>query len=230
MSRFVVFLGLLALVLTATPGWSATLENPARGAVVSGLGFISGWKCNASRITVRIDNGATIPVAIHQPRADTRSACGGATNNGFIAQMNWMLLGDGSHQIAAYDNGVKFASATFTVVTTGVEFLKGATGSGTATLSNGQRASLAWSEATQSFVATDYTAAGNRPEPPTIGIGQFLGTWRFTNAATTQTYRFPRVEQCRGTPSEQCLYPDGENGGTRHHGPSSVFLPLDPCG
>ena len=172
----------LLIVLFSTSVGAATLENPAQGATVSGLGFISGWKCNARRVTVRIDNGAALPVAINQARADTRSACDGATNNGFIAQMNWMILGDGTHQISAYDNGVKFASATFTVVTTGVEFLKGATGSGTATLSNGQRATLEWSEASQSFIATRYTGAQKPPEEPeppepqpTSGVGQFVG-------------------------------------------------------
>ena len=204
----VVLVGFVCVFLLAgKSGHAATLENPARGAVVSGLGFISGWKCNARRITVRINDGPALPVAMRQSRADTRSACGGATNNGFIAQMNWMILGDGTHQITAYDDGVQFASATFDVVTTGVEFLKGVTGSGTATLSNGQRATLEWSEASQSFVATEYTdpSGGGTPTPPpppdtTSGVGQFVGTWRFTNSHTTQTYRFPRVEQCEGEP------------------------------
>lgn len=208
---FLIAFTLLALLLTATPGWSATLESPARGAVLSGLGFISGWKCNARQITVRINDGAALPVAMNQARADTRSECGGATNNGFIAQMNWMLLGNGTHRIAAYDGGTKFAEADFKVVTTGVEFLKDVTGSGTATLSNGQRATLEWSEASQSFVATNYTAAGNRPEPPATGLGQFVGTWRFTNRITTQTYRFPGIEPCRGNTSQQCLYDDTQN-------------------
>ena len=84
--------------------------------------------------------------------------------------------------------------------------LQGVSGSGTATLSNGQRVTLQWSEGSQSFVATDFT--GTAPPPPRSGVGQFLGTWRFVNRHTTQTYQFPRVEPCRGDASKQCVYDD----------------------
>lgn len=218
MSRFAVFLGLLAIVLTATPAWSATLESPARGALLSGLGFISGWKCNARRITVRINDGAALTVAMHQPRADTRSACGGVTNNGFIMQINWALLGDGEHTIAAYDDGTKFASATFEVVTFGEEFVKGATGSWEVRNfpNQGDTATFEWNESTQHIELADFSRGGE-PEPPdpdptpTSGVGQFIGTWRFTNSQTTQTYRFPRVESCRNDASKQCLYDTTQN-------------------
>ena len=117
------------------------------------------------------------------------------------------MLGDGRHTAVVYDNGAEFGRATFTVVTSGVDFLRGVSGSGTATLSNGQRVTLQWSEGSQSFVATDFTGTAP-PPPPRSGLGQFLGTWRFTNSHTTQTYRFPRVEPCRGDASEQCVYDD----------------------
>ena len=216
MSRLAtVSLSLLALVLTATPGWSATLESPARGALLSGLGFISGWKCNARRITVRINDGAAMSVAMNQARADTRSACGGATNNGFIAQMNWALLGDGEHQIVAYDNGVKFASATFEVVTFDEEFVKGATGSWNMRNfpNQGDTATFEWNESTQHMELSDFDTGGSTvtpepPEPPSrSGVGQFAGTWRFTNSRTTQTYRF-RIEACS---SGQCAVDKTQN-------------------
>ena len=75
------------------------------------------------------------------------------------------------------------------------------------------RATLRWSEASQGFVVTDFTAPGGRPTPPASGVGQFLGTWRFTNSLTTQTYRFPRVEACRGDASKQCLFDDAQGAG-----------------
>ncbi len=199
--------------LCTASAWAATLEIPGSGTTQSGIGVISGWKCRANgRLTVRFDGGSAVPLVYSSERGDTRGVCGD-TNNGFVGIMNWGNLGDGTHTAVVYDNGVEFDRATFTVVTTGVEFLRGVTGSGTATLSNGQRATLWWSEATQSFVATDYTAPGGETTPPPVasGVGQFLGTWRFTNSHTTQTYRFPRVEACRGDASKQCVYDDTQN-------------------
>ncbi len=120
---------LLLLVLcvgvTASLSHAAVLESPASGANLSGLGFISGWKCEAGDITARINAGEPVPTAEEQPRADTRGVCGDA-DNGFITQVNWNHFGDGTHTVVAYDNGVEFARSTFTVVTTGEEFLRGA--------------------------------------------------------------------------------------------------------
>lgn len=118
---------LMALLSTVTPSWASTLESPAHGATLSGIGFISGWKCDAGEITVTINDGGHIPVATDQPRADTRLVCG-TLNNGFITQVNWALLGDGVHTVVAYDDGVEFAQATFTVATLGEQFVRGARG------------------------------------------------------------------------------------------------------
>ena len=120
------FASLFALTAVAR---AAVLESPATGATLSGLGFISGWKCDATTITVTIDDGDPLPVAMHQERGDLRVAgvCGSTINHGFIMQMNWALLGDGEHVVVAYDNGVEFDRATFTVGTTGEEFLKDVT-------------------------------------------------------------------------------------------------------
>ncbi len=132
----------------------------------------------------------------------------GDTANGFVALWNWGRLGDGTYTAVVYDNGVEFARTTFTVVTPGEEFLFGATGSGTATLSTGQQATLKWSQASQNFVVTNYTNPGGGTPPPPVarGVGQFLGTWQLTNSITTQTYRFPRVEACGEDDSEQCVF------------------------
>ena len=51
-------------------------------------------------------------------------------------------------------------------------------------------------------------ARGTTPPPIASGVGQFVGTWRFTNSRTTQTYQFARVETCRGNAAAQCLYDD----------------------
>ena len=148
-------IGLVLAGLLASPAspQAAVLESPARGAAVSGLGFISGWKCDARAITVTVDGGEHLSVAMHQERGDLRAVCGGTVRHGFIMQFNWNLVGDGAHEVVAYDAGVEFARATFTVGTPGEEFLTGVT-SGTVVEgfpAPGERALLEWNESTQHF-------------------------------------------------------------------------------
>ena len=123
MKRLAVILGMV-LGLIGSSVSAAELESPADGAIVSGIGFISGWKCDAGHITVRLNGGGHVPLATEQPRADTRLACGTLTN-GFITQVNWNFLGAGTHTAVAYDDGVEFARSTFTVGTADAEFLRG---------------------------------------------------------------------------------------------------------
>ena len=151
---------------------AATLEIPGPNSIQSGIQLISGWKCEATGpLTIRFDGGNAIPLLYGSERGDTRKPEGPCdnANTGFIAIMNWGNLGDGEHTAVVYDNGVEFDRSTFTVVTTGVEFLRDVTGSGTATLSNGQRATLEWSEASQGFVATGFT-------PPPVSDGTICAT------------------------------------------------------
>jgi len=195
-SVWLVVLSLIALVFSVSPVQAATLESPARGATLSGIGFISGWKCSAQNITVRIDAGSPLSVAMRQPRADTRSACGGATNNGFILQMNWALLGDGTHTVAAYDNGVKFASATFDVTTFDQEVVKGAEGD--FALRNfprhGETSYFEWNESTQHMELVDFASGSTPPPPPEpeppaqTGLRAMLGSWRFTHSRGSHTW------------------------------------------
>ena len=210
-----VLVGFICILLFGTSSQAATLESPARGAVLSGIGFISGWKCNARNITIRIDGGAAVPAAMRIPRADTQRVCNGATNNGFIIQMNWALLSDGTHTVVVYDNGVRFASATFDVTTFDEEFVEDA--EGVFEMRNfpnqGDTATFEWNESTQHMELSDFDTGGSvvTPEPPdptpTSGVGQFAGTWRFTNSRTTQTYRF-RIEACS---SGQCAVDNTQN-------------------
>jgi len=155
MKKIAIFCLAITSFLTSTAFLkAAVLESPADGAVLSGLGFISGWKCDASNITVVIDeNGEHLSVAMHQERGDLRSLCGGTIRHGFIKQINWALLGDGEHVVAAYADGVEFARSTFTVGTTGEEFLEDVT---RRTVLDGfpapgERAVLQWNESTQHF-------------------------------------------------------------------------------
>ena len=146
---------LLASMAAGAGAGAAVLESPAAGAVLSGIGFISGWKCNASNITVTIDDGDHLPVAMHQERADLRTAgmCGGTIRHGFIRQINWGYVGDGEHVVMAYDNGVEFGRATFTVGSTGEEFVEGVRRRTVVDgfPAPGERALLEWNESTQHF-------------------------------------------------------------------------------
>ena len=114
----------LGMVLLASSlAHAATLEIPGKGDTLSGIGVISGWKCEAEGdITVRLDGGIPIRMVYGSERGDTRSECGD-TDNGFLAIFNWALLLDGQHVAVAYDDGVEFDRAAFTVATVGEEFL-----------------------------------------------------------------------------------------------------------
>ncbi len=198
-------LGILCVVFTAVPGWAATLESPANGAVLSGLGFISGWKCDAGQITVTINGGGHIPVAMAQPRGDIRHIYG-TLHHGFITQWNWALLGDGVHTLTAYDDGIEFAHATFTVRTTGEEFLKGASGQCYAIdfPSPGEHALLEWEESTQHFeiveISDDLATLGVPPQPPAPEeeenpgasrqdrLTAMIGTWQVQMSALAEVH------------------------------------------
>lgn len=121
----VVLLLIVGLYTGGLPAEAATLENPGEGQVYSGIGVISGWKCDADGpLTIRFNGGRSIPLVYGSERTDTRSVCGDA-NNGFVALWNWALLGDGIHTARAYDNDGLFAEVTFQVGTLGIEMWRG---------------------------------------------------------------------------------------------------------
>ncbi len=104
----------------------ATLENPAPNSFQSGVGVISGWVCEASQVEIEFSNDAANrwTAGYGTRRTDTHGVCGD-TDNGFGLLFNWNLLGDGSHTVTAYADGVEFAAVTVTVTTLGGEFQRG---------------------------------------------------------------------------------------------------------
>src|SRR5262245_58389611 len=123
-----VFIALvLGFVLPCTVWAQSSLDTPAPGSFLSGLGFIAGWKCTAGTLTFTVDNGPPGALVYGSSRGDTQSVCG-HSDTGFIAQENWNLVGDGQHTIKVFDNGQQFAQATFTVKTLGHEYLSGLSG------------------------------------------------------------------------------------------------------
>ena len=63
-------------------------------------------------------NGMTLQAAYGTFRRDTAGVCADS-NSGFALLYNWNLLGDGTHTVRAFADGIEFDSATFTVTTLG---------------------------------------------------------------------------------------------------------------
>ena len=153
-------------VCLASIAQAATLEVPTPNTTVSGIGVISGWKCDIDGpLTVRFNGDTPIPLVYGSERADTRGVCGD-TNNGFVTIWNWGNLGDGQYTAVVYDNGQEFARSTFRVVTTGEEFLRGA--SGTCEIPDfpapGETARFKWNQSTQ-HLELDSVSSIFAPEP-----------------------------------------------------------------
>ena len=179
-------LGLLVLAPSLAVAQStANLEIPGDGARLSGIGVISGWKCEADGdITVRFDGAGpedAIPTLYGFPRSDTgtEKVCNDDGNNGFVTYFNWALLDDGPHTAVAYDNGRKFTSSTFEVTTLGEEFVVDANPDPFPLRvpdfpSPGEEAWFEWNEATQhlelvSVASVNICEALEVPIPPPPG-------------------------------------------------------------
>ena len=146
-----------------------SLDIPSDGDALSGIGLISGWKCEADgEITIVFNPDEDtvdedhIPTTYGAPRGDTSAVCGDDDgNNGFYALWNWAILGDGEHTAVAYDNGVEFARNTFTVTTAGEEFLVGASKQVPVPdfPKPGETTLLEWNQSTQHFEMVMRTSA-----------------------------------------------------------------------
>ncbi len=145
------------------------LDIPGSETFRSGIGFISGWVCEAEQIELEIDGEAVLSVPYGTDREDSLEPCGDR-NNGFVLGMNWNLLGDGKHTVRVLADGLEFGAATLSVTTFGVEFLTG--GQGDYLLSDfpqtGQQVRLVWQKALQNFVITPVSPpAETEPEDET---------------------------------------------------------------
>ena len=129
------------------------LDIPGPETFRSGIGFISGWVCEAEQVELEIDGEAVLTIPYGTDREESLEPCGDR-NNGFVLGMNWNLLGDGKHTVRVLADGLEFGTATLSVTTLGVEFLTG--GQGDYLLSDfpdtGRQLRLVWQEAAQNFV------------------------------------------------------------------------------
>ena len=141
---------------------TALLENPQPGSYQSGIGVISGWKCDCEDgvIEIAFENlttGATQTetVGYGTQRPDTDGPCGDQ-DNGFGLLWNWNRLGEGEHIVRVFADGEEFAWSRLTVTTLGEEFARGL--AGTATFADfpveGQAVTVEWQQALQNFTMT----------------------------------------------------------------------------
>jgi hypothetical protein len=135
---------------------AGSLENPQPSSIESGIGVISGWNCQATAITIQIDNAPPVLAPYGSLRADTSTICGGNITTGFSYLINYNTLTTGSHTIKALADGVLFGTATFSVVNLGSEFLSGKAGE--YFLYNfpdyGTRTRVTWQQSKQNFIIT----------------------------------------------------------------------------
>lgn len=133
----------------------ANPETPAAGSIQSGIGLIRGWACDATSIHVQFDNLPPLELAYGTSRADTLSVCGDA-NNGYGTVFAWGSLGEGTHTMSTWIDGVKVANVEFEVRGLGSPFAPGLAGE--YDLENfpqaGQSVTVSWSQADQNFIIT----------------------------------------------------------------------------
>ena len=186
MYRIIAVLGLV-LALSSV-GWADRIEVPAQDSTVSGIGILSGWKCEAGTLTVRFNGEAPLEILYGSSRGDTLDVCGDS-DNGYVLLVNYNLLGEGQHTAVVYDGGVEFDWVEFTVVTPGVEFLLGVSGAGTIRLSDGQRARVEWSEGTQGFVAREFVTPSlcTTKTARVFSSLSAVATWAVTNPCDGET-------------------------------------------
>ncbi len=137
------------------------MESPFSGSTESGIGLIRGWACQASKITVKIDDNTPMEASYGAKRPDTQGVCGDE-DNGFGVVLNWNDYTTGAHRLRAYrdDAATPFADLHFNVMNMGWNYLSGI-GSPGVTLENfpqsGSSTEVSWSERHQGVVITNYT-------------------------------------------------------------------------
>ena len=142
------------------PANDVTLEVPASGATMSGIGLISGWACLGGTLEAEISDASggvsTVALSHGTSRADTESVCGDS-DNGFSATVNWSLFAAGPKTIRLLQNGAEVGAArAFSVLPFDREFISGA--SGMCSIGDfptaGESATVEWDEPQQRFVVT----------------------------------------------------------------------------
>ena len=171
----------LSLFLPHLSYGQIVLENPQPGQTLTGVGLVSGWACEAEKITVRLKEGAAIePVPYGGSRNDTIPTCQDDGLNSFSLLVNWNRLGVGTHTMTLFVDGRSVVSRQIQVVTFGEEFIRGL--EKTLTVTDwpdwGTDVQIAWSEAKQNFEIVEIAHLDIPPHTPPL-LTQLLGRWYF---------------------------------------------------
>ncbi|WP_299979246.1 hypothetical protein [uncultured Pseudoteredinibacter sp.] len=159
-----------------------SLETPANQSVVSGVGLVRGWACDASAIELSIDDGKyRVPMLYGGDRSDTADRCDNDGLNGFGTVVFWPNFGLGEHSAELIVDGVSVQSSNFIVESVSGVFVKGLSG-GVAVPdfpNAGETSYLAWSEADQNFIVDYKAAKGEVKKKLTIDVGELQATAEF---------------------------------------------------
>lgn len=145
------------------------LGSPKMNEVVGGIGLIRGWACYSrpvqevgvpatiGTISYQIDNRTVKPVPLGSSRGDTSARCGGPTNNGFAATINWNRFSLGEHTFTLFVDGQEVASHAIIVSGTGENYLRGleALYKLSDFPSDGDTTTVQWSQSAQDFTIID---------------------------------------------------------------------------
>ena len=163
----------LILVYSSLTLAQSAVDVPTLGSVQSGASVPpSGWKCERNGEMEAVFDGTTrFPILYGGSRADTAAICEDDGNNGWVvAPFNWGLFTLGQHTVEFFDDGEPFAQSSFSVLSTGQEFLSADDFCLVQDFPGpGDRATFQWTDASQS----PRLVTINQPVP----FDPLLGTW-----------------------------------------------------
>lgn len=163
----------LILACSSSALAQSAIDVPTPGSVQSGASVVpSGWKCEKNGEMEAVFDGTTrFPILYGGSRADTAAICENEGNNGWVvAPFNWGLFTAGQHTVEFFDDGEKFGQSSFSVLSTGQEFLSADDFCLVRDFPDtGDLATFQWTDASQS----PRLVAINQPVP----LDPLLGTW-----------------------------------------------------
>ncbi len=93
---------------------SAHLESPRDGEIVSGIGRIRGWACDATGVAIQVNDQLPHPVAYGLDREDKILVCNNPAS-GFSHVLDWNELGAGQHTLRVLVDGKELERVSVTV-------------------------------------------------------------------------------------------------------------------